>query len=136
MGRKTADIHTALSVSDCAAVFEAMMSKSGSRLGGFVASMKGINNSGFFTPTNDSPFASLDDDKPTFTVGCSVPKFVGGGDGRVATLHMYVWDRQERREVQFYAPHGIAGGAAAAKLVRKVLERFRQLDPSADVVSV
>jgi hypothetical protein len=136
MGSKTADVSTTLSVKDCAAIFEAMMSRSGSRLGGFAASIRGIDNSGFFTPQNDSPFAHLDDDRPAFTVGCSVPKFLGGGDGRVATLHMYVWDREERREVRFYSPHGLGGGPAAAKLVRKALERFTQLDPSADVVRV
>jgi hypothetical protein len=60
----------------------------------------------YFTPRDDSPFSVLDDDKPTFPVGVTVPMFAGTGDGE-ATPHTYVWDRGTVRDVMLPQPDPI-----------------------------
>jgi hypothetical protein len=133
MGQKAAVVHTKLSTKQCAELFQQTAERSrgiGSRLGGFAAQMTGKDQSGYFTPTDDSPFSLLDDDKPNFSVGVLIPKFNAGGQGNAAALHMYVWDRGESREVRLISPHNFGGGAHASRLVGKAVETFRVADPS------
>jgi hypothetical protein len=93
----------------------------------------GKDQSGYFTPTDDSPFSSLDDDKPDFSVGVMIPKFNAGAQGNAAALHMYVWDRGESREVHLLSPHNLGGGMHASRLVGKAVEAFQAADPSSRV---
>lgn len=132
MGSKEAHLTTTLSVKECAQVFREGAARArgiGSMMGGIAAKVAGNDQSGFFTPHNDSPFASLDEDVPDFTVGVMVPKFSAGAKGNVTALHMYVWDRGATRNVTLYSPHGIGGGLHANKLVSKVSDTFRAADP-------
>ncbi|GAB3810408.1 hypothetical protein [Micromonospora zhanjiangensis] len=127
-----------MSVKDCAAVFQEAAAAArgfGAALGGFAARVNRKDNSGFFTPTDNSPFSSLDDDKPAFAVGVGIPKFNAGAQGNVGTLHMYVWDRGDFREVQLFSPHGLGGGMHSAKLIRKAIDTFRAADQSAKITS-
>ncbi|WP_431927152.1 hypothetical protein [Micromonospora wenchangensis] len=102
-------------------------------LGGFAAKLNGKDQSGFFTPSDDSPFASLDDDKPDFSVGVLIPKFNAGAQGNAAALHMYVWDRSDRREVMFVSPHGFGGGMHSGRLVDRAVRTLQQADSTASI---
>ena len=138
MGGKTASVQTSLSVQECGRTFQEAVSRGrgiGSHMGGLVSKMSGNDNSGFFTPQDDGPFSALDADKPTFMVGCNIPKFVNSASGNAATIHMYVWDRGAHREVEFFSPHGMMGGGSASKLIAKVIAGFRQADPNLAVAA-
>jgi hypothetical protein len=133
MGQKDAFVRTKLSTKDCAQLFQQAAARArgiGSMLGGLAAKLNGKDQSGFFTPTDDSPFSRLDDDKPDFSVGVLIPKFNAGAQGNAAALHMYVWDRGDCREVRLVSPHGVGGGFHAGRLVDKAVETFRAADPS------
>jgi hypothetical protein len=138
MGSKQAQLNTTLTLKQCAEAFRVGAQKArgvGSMLGGAAAKVMGNDQSGYFTPTNDSPFASLDDNPPDFTVGVFVPKFGGGGTGNGTAVHMYVWDRGTTRSVELYAPHGLTGGMHARKLVDRVSEAFTEADPGVRVTA-
>lgn len=71
----------------------------------------------FFTPTpNDSPFAAFED-APAFAVGVTMAKggVVGGADP--ITLHMYVLDRGDSREVLLLARYTLSGKAGAQRFI-------------------
>ena len=89
----------------------------------------------YFTPRDDSPFSVLDDDKLTFSVGVTVPKFAGTGDGEV-TLHMYVWDRRTVRDVMLASPHTFASASSARKAVDRILSQIRSHDGSVSAHSI
>jgi hypothetical protein len=132
MKGKTAEVRTGMSVQDCGAAFQVAVSQGRglrSHMGGFVSKVTGNDQSGFFTPTDNSPFSALDADKPTFMVGCNIPKLTNSAQGNATSIHMYVWDRGTHRDVQFFSPHGMLGGGASSKIVNKVLARFREADP-------
>ncbi|WP_225847797.1 hypothetical protein [Streptomyces sp. HPF1205] len=133
MGSKQASLSTRLTVEQCAAAFRDGASQArgiGSHLGGLAAKVAGNDQSGFFTPTNDSAFAALDDDPPVFSVGAMIPKFSAGAKGNGTAIHMYVWDRGTTREVRLFSPHGLGGGMHANKLVTKVGAAFEAADPA------
>ncbi|MFG1808381.1 hypothetical protein [Streptomyces sp. NPDC049040] len=132
MGSKQASLSTTLTVKQCAEVFREGASQArgiGSMLGGIAAKVAGNDQSGFFTPTDNSPFAALDDDPPAFSVGALIPKFSAGAQGNGTAIHMYVWDRGATRAVELFSPHGIGGGMHASKLVTKVGAAFEAADP-------
>jgi len=127
-----------MSMRDCGETFKAAVSQGRgirSHMGGVMAKMTGNDASGFFTPSDNSPFAALDDDKPSFMIGCNIPKFTNSAHGAANTIHMYVWDRGSHRDVEFASPHSMMGGASSAKLVRKVITSFQQADPNLAVLS-
>lgn len=138
MGSKQAQLNTGLTVKQCAEVFRIGAKDArgiGSMIGGMGAKLTGKDQSGFFTPTDNSPFASLDDDPPEFRVGVFVPKFGAGAQGNGTAVHMYVWDRGTARTVELYSPHGIGGGMHARKLVTKITEAFTDADPRVRVTA-
>ncbi|MFE7760916.1 hypothetical protein [Streptomyces sp. NPDC057438] len=138
MGSKQTQLNTSLTLKQCAEVFRVGAQKArgvGSMLGGAAAKVMGNDQSGYFTPTDDSPFSSLDDNPPDFMVGVFVPKFGGGGQGNGTAVHMYVWDRGTTRSVELYAPHGLTGGMHARKLITKVADAFNAADPHVRVVA-
>jgi hypothetical protein len=133
MGQRGTTFETRLTVQQCASVFRESAGSAGvgGTIGGLAAKVMGNDNSGFYTPTDDSPFSALDGDKPTFMVGVFVPKFNGGGRGNGTNLHMYVWDRGGFRYVELVAPHGFGGGMHANKVVTRLTSAFRAADPAA-----
>jgi hypothetical protein len=132
MGSKQARLSTTLTVKQCAEVFRQGASQArgiGSMIGGLAAKAAGNDQSGFFTPSSNSPFAALDDDPPVFSVGALIPKFSAGAQGNGTAIHMYVWDRGATRLVHLLSPHGLGGGMHASKLVTKVGAAFEAADP-------
>ncbi len=132
MKAKRATARTQMSVKECADAFQMAVAKARgirSQIGGLIAKTAGNANSGFFTPRDDSPFSSVDTDKPAFIVGCNIPKMFNSSQGAALTIHMYVWDRGSHRELEFSSPHSLLGGGSSAKLIRKILDSFRQADP-------
>ena len=128
MGQKEAEVTTRMSVKECANAFQAAAAQSrgaSAKLGEIAARMKGNDNSGFFTPTNDSPFSGLDDDRPDFSVGVWIGKFVNGANGAGTAVHMYVWDRGDHREVHIISPHGLTGGGKSQRLVQAFAGHLR-----------
>jgi hypothetical protein len=83
--------------------------------GRFVSAWGGIRVK-FFTP-EASPFSAVDPNPPTFAVGCQ------WSTRPPSTLHMYVWDQQDRRRIEFTSPRG--------GVRQQVLQRF--IDPIAAV---
>lgn len=138
MRAQRATAHTQMSVAECAHTFQAAVSQARglrSQMGGLVSKMTGSDQSGFFTPSSDGPFAGLDNDEPDFAVGCNIPKLTNSSRGAALTVHMYVWDRQAHRELEFVSPHGMIGGGSSSKLVGKVVRSFVHADPSLEVTS-
>ena len=123
---------TRLSTKECADVFRQAARSArglGARSGEFAAKVMGKDQSGFFTPSFDSPFAGVDG-VPDFAVGVHVGKFVGGGTGAGTTIHMYVDEAQNNRRVQIVSPHGLTGGARSRRFVLKFLKAFQEADPN------
>lgn len=81
----------------------------------------------YYQPGKDE-FARLDDDPATFEVGVEIPTFSYGNHARVS-LHMYVWERRDRREVQLVAFHGMVSGAGKS---RRRLDRLARVIQSRD----
>jgi hypothetical protein len=131
MRQKGVVFSTALSIAQCADVFRqaaASARGAGAAIGEFAAKLRGNDNSGFFTPTFDSPFAAVDG-VPDFAVGVFIGKLIGGGDGAGTAVHMYVDENGDRRDVQIVSPHTLTGSLRSARLARKILDAFRVADP-------
>ena len=132
-------LSTQLSVRDLGCIFQESTQRMYGAKEKFAKFVRGFtqvsNNFEYFTPRDDSPFSALDDDKPTFSVGVTVPKFAGTGDGEV-TLHMYVWDRGTVREVMLASPHTFASGSSARRAVDRVLNQIRFHDGDVSAHSI
>ncbi|MGI9003621.1 MAG: hypothetical protein ACR2GH_18540 [Pseudonocardia sp.] len=87
---------------------------------------------GFYTPS-ETPFTSLDDDPPDFTVGLTYGAGFTGQFGNFRTMHMYVWNRGEKREVHLHVPHSFTGAAHAKRSLRKGFEVFQKSDSDVTV---
>lgn len=131
MSGTTTVLVTDLTLSDMEAVFRRIakvIRTPFSRLGETAAR---VNNRsvdfGFYTP-DETPFTSLDDDPPKFTVGFTYGAGFTGQFGNFRTMHMYVWDRGEKREVHLYVPHSFAGAAHAKRSLRQAFEVFQKAD--------
>jgi hypothetical protein len=136
MGDKAARIETALTVKQCAALFQAspkQLMSGAAKFQGFAAKLAGGNfTADFFTPTDSSPFAELDDDAPAFAVGTFIRN--GASAPNPTEVHMYVWDRGSKREVAVVAAHGLMTGALhAKKVVQGLTQMFTAQDRSARV---
>lgn len=122
MGEKALEFKTSLSLKDCGQGFQrGIVSGRGlsAMLGGLTAKLMGGESLPFYTPEDDSPFASLNDDPPAFSVGVAVPK-ANGAHLHGTNVHMYVWERGSHRDVVLAAHHSLAGGAHATKLIEAV----------------
>lgn len=136
MAQKGVVFKTSLSMKQCADVFR----EGADSARGITARMseigaKAIGNgevTGFFTPTFDSPFASIDG-VPDLAVGIIVLKFGGGAKGNGTPVHMYADERGDHRDVQIVSKHGLTGGMRSARLARKFLEQFQLADPNLQV---
>jgi hypothetical protein len=133
MAQRGVVFSTTLSIGECTDIFRrgAGSARGGwARLTELVAKMKGNGElAGFYTPTFDSPFAAVDG-VPDFAVGINILGPMHGANGPGVSVHMYVDDRQDRREVQLVSQGGLTGGMRAARLTRKFLEQFEVADPN------
>lgn len=126
MGVKKVDFQTALSVQDCGQRFQSGIVNGrglSSKIGGITAKLMGGESLTFYTPDDDSPFSALNEDRPAFSVGVSVPK-AQGAHLHGTNVHMYVWDRGVHRDVELEAQHSLAGGAHATQLIEAVRSQF------------
>jgi hypothetical protein len=85
-------------------------------VGGVTAKLLGGETLSWYTPEDDSPFAALNDDPPSFSIGVAVPKAQGAHQNGT-NVHMYVWDRGGLRDVALLAHHSLMGGSHATKLL-------------------
>ncbi|HUC14472.1 MAG TPA: hypothetical protein VMS00_08470, partial [Acidimicrobiales bacterium] len=107
MGQKGVVFSTKLTTKECAEVFRQAAESArglGAKMAGLGVKITGHDESGFFTPKFDSPFAALDG-VPDFAVGVHILKFAGGAKGAGTTVHMYVDEGGEHRNVQIVSPH-------------------------------
>ena len=119
MGEKVVELKTPLSVRDCGQRFRSGIEGGrglSSRIGGITAKLMGGDSLTWYTPEDNSPFAALNGNRPTFAVGVSVPK-AQGAHLHGTNVHMYVWDRGNHRDVVLAAHHSLAGGAHASQLI-------------------
>lgn len=119
MGEKTVEFQTSRSVQECGLRFKSGIE--GGRgasawIGGVTAKLMGGETLSWYTPQEDSPFASLNNDRPSFSVGVGVPKAQGAHQNGT-NVHMYVWDRGSHRDVALWAHHSLTGGMHANKLL-------------------
>ena len=84
----------------------------------------------FFAPRGDSPFAELEQDRPAFSVGASIPKASGTGGG-VVVLQLYVWDRNDHREVSVLGPSSMGSSSATNRRLADLQAAFHRADPQA-----
>jgi len=119
MGEKSAEFQTSRSVRDCGMQFKSGIETgrgASAWIGGVTAKLMGGETLTWYTPDDNSPFAALNDDPPTFSIGVGVPK-ANGAHMNGTNVHMYVWDRGAHRDVALLAHHSLAGGAHATKLL-------------------
>lgn len=125
-------MRTSMSVAQCAEVFQAAAGAArglSAKVTDRTLQAMGNNESGFFTPTGaDDPFAAIHGDKPAFEVGVLIRKFYGGGAGAGTTVHMYVWDRGDYRDVTLYSPHDMFGSSRSGRMIEKFASTFQQAD--------
>lgn len=126
------NLNTDLALRDLAAVFQ---NATGSMLGS-AQKFGGLVHGGkfqYFTPNTSSAFAVLEEDPATFSVGVNIPKFNRSGDGMI-TLHMYIWDRGDGREVALISPYTLATGHSANKAIDRLVAAIQEQDPSARLI--
>ena len=131
MKHQSQRVITSLSQKQLGALFQEVTGSRqgiGGKIGGFVRNQR----LEYFRPRDDSPFSSLDDDTPDFTVGVNIPRAskLAGGE---TTVHMYVWDDGESRRAQFYSPHTIGGTMMSGKIVGDLVSAVREHDPACEV---
>jgi hypothetical protein len=119
VGEKSLEFATSRSVQECGLCFKSGIE--GGRgasawIGGVTAKLMGGETLSWYTPQEDSPFAALNNDRPSFSVGVGVPK-AQGAHQHGTNVHMYVWDRGSHRDVAVWAHHSLTGGMHANKLL-------------------
>jgi hypothetical protein len=132
MGQKGVVFSTAMSTKQCADLFRQAAGNArglGAVVSELSAKAMGNDQSGFFTPTFDSPFAGIDG-IPDFAVGVYIGKMLNGASGAGTAVHMYVDEDGDHRSVQIVSPHTMMGGMRSAKFARKFLEAFQAADPN------
>lgn len=128
MGEKAVEFRTSLTVKACGQRFQSgIMNGRGPSaiIGGLTAKLLGGESLTWYTPEDNSPFAALNDDRPTFSVGVAVPK-AQGAHQHGTNVHMYIWDRGGYRDVVLAAHHSLTGGAHASKLIAAVRAQVEQ----------
>lgn len=140
MGQVNATLETTLSVRDAADVFQGIANRARGLRSKFAErSARNRGNDefhGFFTPSNNSAFASLDEDQPDFTVGVGLAKgnvVSGAGGGDADIIHLYVWDRGDYRELELYSPYRALRRGRSVKLVQKFINGYQQVDQQLQV---
>lgn len=123
-----AHIDTALSVPQCEAVFRA--AAAGPIIGkGFIARrFAKMPPATFFVP-NRTDLSVAAGGEPNFELGCALALPMESE----AAIHLYVWDRGSKRQVQLVAPYSAGGGGGASRLLKRFAERFAAEDRSAKI---
>jgi hypothetical protein len=119
LGEKSVEFQTSLSVKECGLGFKSGIENgrgASAWIGGITAKLIGGETLVWYTPEDDSPFAALDDDPPTFSIGVNVPK-AQGAHANGSNVQMHVWDRESHRDVMLWAHHSLTGGSHATKLL-------------------
>jgi hypothetical protein len=119
MGEKTVEFQTSLTVQECGLRFKSGIESgrgASAWIGGVTAKVMGGETLSWYTPQDNSPFASLNNDRPSFCVGVGVPK-ANGAHTNGTNVEMYVWDRGGHRDVMLWAHHSLTGGSHATKLM-------------------
>ncbi|HEV2857928.1 MAG TPA: hypothetical protein VGW80_05935 [Solirubrobacterales bacterium] len=119
MGEKSVEFQTSRSVQECGLRFKSGIENgrgASAWIGGVTAKLIGGETLSWYTPEDNSPFAALNNDRPAFVVGVSVPK-AQGAHANGTNVHMYVWDRGGHRDVALWAHHSLTGGSHASKLI-------------------
>jgi hypothetical protein len=119
LGEKAVEFQTPLSVRECGMRFKSGIENgrgASAWIGGVTAKLMGGETLSWYTPEDNSPFAALDDDPPSFTIGVGVPKAQGAHQNGT-NVHLYVWDRGSHRDVAIWAHHSLTGGSHATKLL-------------------
>lgn len=93
---------------------ESLFKQATSSMSSGAGSMRG-NKLSYFTPGSSG--VTGEDGRTSF--GATVPTFSGWHGGEV-TVHMYVRDLGQSREVRLYVPYNLGGGGAAKKALRKL----------------
>lgn len=136
MAQKGVVFTTALSIKECTDVFRQAADGTRGVMGRITevtAKASGQGEMvGFYTPTFDSPFATVDG-VPDFAVGYNVLSLAGGLRAGGTPIHMYLNEQGGRREAQLVVKHGLTGGTGAARVVRKFLQQFQAADPTVHV---
>lgn len=130
MGQKGVVFTTSLTTKQCADLFRQAAGNAhglGAKVAELSAKAMGNDQSGYFTPKFDSPFAALDG-TPDFAVGIFMGKMLAGASGAGTAVHMYVDEDGDHRSVQIVSPHTLTGGMRSARLARKFLEAFESAD--------
>lgn len=130
-----ATVTTSLTVQECAQVFQqaaGSLRGGAAKLGELAYKANGAKPEfGFYTPQNDSPFASVQE-QPAFAIGFKFASGLGVS-GRPGDVHMYVWDRDDHREAEIVSQHGMGGRGRSEKIVGTVVDGFRSADRAARV---
>lgn len=106
MGIKATSIQTKLSVKECGVIFEngaRSAQGAGSKMKGLIWTMGGGKNMNLYSP-QDSPFSALHE-RPSFSVGVRIPRYQGGGGGKMTDIQMHVYDRGGWRDVHLVSEH-------------------------------
>jgi hypothetical protein len=125
MARNGATAITKLSMKECKRIFRDVASGpviGGGKVAKLAMKVGGVHTE-FFTP-EITPLSDLDDNPPDFSVGCqwsSRPPFM---------LHMYIWDQEDRRIVEFVSPAKVG---ARPHIIRKFTDAISAVDPACQV---
>jgi hypothetical protein len=119
---------------ECAAAFEQAASSAldlTAKFQGAVAMLAGGKFTGdFYSPDNSSPFASLDDDPPDFSVGVEL-RNRGLNSQMWTPIEMFLWQRQETTDVVLTAAYAFGGAKRAERLLEHFTAAVRSTDASA-----
>lgn len=116
---------TALSLEEIAEIFRRAM-----RVSWVSENITGAGTT--FEAPQGNAFSQLQTDTPDF----SVMALLGGrgADIQKSAVHMYAWDRKERREVQLVVAKNLgAFGVKATSKIRRFADEIRSTDSSATV---
>lgn len=132
MGQKGVVFTTTLTIRECSDMFRQAADRVRGGFGRMLSGGAKMANSpypnDFFTPTFDSPFATVDG-VPDFAVGIVI--FAVGGSPK--PVHMYVDEKNSFREVQLISKHGLTGGSRSARITGQFLDQFRSADQNLTV---
>jgi hypothetical protein len=88
------------------------------RITGTLAGATGVE---FFTPKGDDQFDAIDTDPPSFSVGASIPKLSGTGDGNVV-IQLYLWERGTHRDGRIITAYSLGARSASLRALDEVTQ--------------
>jgi hypothetical protein len=123
---------TAMTTGQCGDVFKKAASATQGKVGKALelipkaaGGTAGLMQAGFYQPTFDAL-----DERPSYAIGTQIYGLATAARSGGTPLHMYVFDRSGRREVQLVSAHGLTGGGGSRRVVAKALAVFQVVDPA------